>query len=552
MCIEFITDALFTYPIKGDAVMRTLMKNGKIFIEKGVFQQAVIIEDGWITAVGSNNEMSKFNTDITCDLDGKTVLPGFNDSHLHMMMTGEAMSTCNLSGARSIDDIIQLGKAFLDKHPTTKILKGRGWNQDYFKVNQRRLLTRHDLDKICTDIPIVFTRACSHVAACNTKSIEALNINHLSTVDGGTIGIGNDGLPNGIFQENAITLLNSLSGNKTKQELENEFNKANEYALSVGITSVQSCDVLKTNFDNTFSAIHSIYSNTKKLVRYRHQFNFQRIKEFEAYLEGEFITGQYDDQFLSRGCLKLFKDGSLGGRSAYMLSEYNDDPKNRGIEVLSDDQFQTLCDLATKNNIQIVTHAIGDAAVESVINAYEKTMKDNKNPLRHTIIHFQITNSNQLTRASELKIPIIYQPIFLDYDHKIVESRVGVDLANTSYAFNTMYMSDSSVSFSSDSPIEDCNPMLGIYCAVTRMGLDGTPKEGFNPKEKMGIEEAVDAYTYKSAYNEFKENTKGKLKPGYVADLIILDQDIFSIEADMIKDIKVSKTMINGEFVYER
>jgi predicted amidohydrolase YtcJ len=538
--------------IKGEDIVRTILKNGKIFIEKGNFQEALLIEDGKIVAFGSNKDSDTYSADSIIDLKGRTVLPGFNDSHLHMMRTGESMNVCDLSHAQSIDEVVSLGKEFLKNHPQTTVLSGRGWNQDYFKEPQKRLLTRYDLDKISTEIPIVFTRACFHLATGNTKALKVLGIDSLTQVEGGTIEIGNDGSPNGIFNENATTLLDSVKDQKSSKDLENDYLKAVDYALSVGITSVQSCDILRNNYDDVFKAIHSIYNNKKTKLRYRHQFNFQRIDEFEAYLNGEYKTGDYDDYFVSRGCLKLFKDGSLGARTAYMINEDHDDPGNRGIEVLSDSQFYELCDLASKNNIQVVTHAIGDAAIESVMDAYEKTMNGKDNPLRHSIIHFQITSAAQLKRAAKLKIPIIYQPVFLNYDLKIVNSRVGFELADSSYAFNSMYHSDSSISFSSDSPIEDCNPFLSIYCAVTRMDFDGNPKQGFNPKEKMSVEDAIDAYTFGSSYNEFKEDTKGKLKPGYVADLIVLDQDIFSVEPTRIKDTQVIMNMIDGEIVYKK
>ena len=146
----------------------------------------------------------------------------------------------------------------------------------------------------------------------------------------------------------------------------------------------------------------------------------------------------------------------------------------------------------------------------------------------------------------------MYQPIFLDYDIKIAESRVGKELASSSYAFNTLYKLGAPISLGTDAPVEDCNPFPNIYCAVTRKGLDGKPEGGFYPEEKMEVEDVIDAYTIGSAYNEFKEDFKGRLKPGYVADLIVLDRDIFTIDEKEIKDIKVHKTMVNGDFLYEK
>jgi len=242
----------------------------------------------------------------------------------------------------------------------------------------------------------------------------------------------------------------------------------------------------------------------------------------------------------------------LGARTAYLSREYEDAPGTKGVEALSDQLLQAFCDLASGYGIQVLVHAIGDGAAESVINAFEKTMKDGQNPLRHGIVHCQITNEEQLKRIAKLDISVFYQPIFLDYDIQIAEARVGRELAGTSYAFNTLNKLGASISFGTDSPVEDCNPFPNIYCAVTRQRMDGTPEGGFFPGERMSVEDAIDAYTIGSAYNEFKEGFKGRLKPGYAADLIVLGRDIFTTAENEIKDIKVEKTMVGGEFVYEK
>lgn len=534
--------------------MRTILRNGKIYVEKNNFKEAILIEDGIIKLVGSNEELAHYSADKIIDLEGKTVLPGFNDSHLHISGIGALMNTCNLTQAKSIDDIIQLGRNFLKNKPNLKALHGRGWNQDYFTTGERRLITRFDLDKISTEIPIVFDRVCGHVSVGNTKALEILGIDENTSVDGGTIELGEDGKPNGIFTENAVRLIQSVIPKKDDLQKEEEFLKACNYALSLGITSVQSCDIMDTESRCMYKIIHNIYDNKKTKLRYSHQFNYQDIADFRNYLETEHLEGKYDEKFLSKGALKLFKDGSLGARTALMLEDYKDAPGTKGVEALTDEQLQALVELATEHGIRVVTHAIGDGAVESVIRAYERTIKNGRNKdnrLRHGIVHCQISNRDQLNRIAKLNIPVMYQPIFLDYDIQIVEARVGKELASTSYAFNTLYKLGAPVSLGTDAPVEDCNPFPNIYCAITRQRLNGNPEGGFNPKEKMELEDAIDAYTIGSAYNEFKEDFKGRLKPGFVADLIVLDKDIFSVNENEIKNIKVEKTMIDGKFVYE-
>jgi len=532
--------------------MITILNNGKIYIEKNNFAQAILIENGVIKQVGTNEEILKYNADNIIDLQGKTVLPGFNDSHLHISMVGDAMRSCDLTSAKSIDDVIKIGRKFIEDNPGITVLYGRGWNQDSFVTGEKRLLNRFDLDKISTEIPIVFDRVCIHVAVGNTKAIEILGVDENTIVDGGVIELGDDNKPNGVFNENATGLIRQAIPKKSDKDIEKEFLLGVNYALSVGITSVQSCDIMSKEFNRMFNIINNIYANKKTKLRYSYQYNFQDINDFKTYLQTEHKTDVYDEKFLSKGCLKLFKDGSLGARTALMLNDYKDAPGVRGVSALSDEQLQDLCDLATQNNIKVITHAIGDGAVESVINTYEKTMKDGRNLLRHGIVHCQITSIKQLEKIAKLNIPVMYQPIFLDYDIQIVRDRVGDELAATSYAFNTLYKMGAPVSLGTDAPVENCNPFPNIYCAVTRQRMNGNPEGVLYPNEIMELEDVIDAYTYGSAFNEFKEDFKGRLKPGYVADLIVLDKDIFTINKNDIKNITVEKTMIDGEFVYQK
>ena len=186
------------------------------------------------------------------------------------------------------------------------------------------------------------------------------------------------------------------------------------------------------------------------------------------------------------------------------------------------------------------------------MKTYEKLIKNGKNPLRHALIHCQITNKAMLENIAKNNVLVMYQPIFLDYDMHIVESRCGKELASTSYAFNTLDKLGGKISYGTDCPVEGCNPFLNIYCAVTRKDLKGNPEGGFYPEECVDIYTAVDAYTEGSAYAEFMENKKGRIKEGFYADMVILDKDIFTIDPIEIKDIKVLLTMVGGKVVYEK
>ena len=234
-----------------------------------------------------------------------------------------------------------------------------------------------------------------------------------------------------------------------------------------------------------------------------------------------------------------------------MSTGYNDAPDETGVDALDDDKLYELCKLAHENNIRVLIHAIGDKAIQSVIDVYEKLIDDKENTLRHGIVHNQITTKAQLEKIAELGLTVMYQPIFLLSDIAIINDRVGDELEKTSYAFNSLYQMGAPVSLSTDAPVEDCNPFENIYVAVNRMRFDFTPKGGYFKEECMSVSDAIDAYTIKSAYLEGKEDFKGRLKPGFVADMVILDRDIFTIDKTEIKDIKVVETIVGGNTVYK-
>ena len=233
-----------------------------------------------------------------------------------------------------------------------------------------------------------------------------------------------------------------------------------------------------------------------------------------------------------------------------MCHEYLDDPGNTGVDVTPSDVMEQYCALADKAGMQVVTHVIGDRAAEEVVQVYEKFIKNGTNPNRHGLIHFQISSRPLVERVVKDHIVVFYQPIFLDYDMHILLSRCGEELSSTSYAFRTVEDLGGHVGYGTDSPVEDCNPFPNLYSAVTRKDKKGWPEGGFFPQECVDVYRAVDAYTSGSAYMEFRENSKGRLKPGFAADLTVLDTDIFSCDPMEIRNIRPVLTMTAGNITY--
>ena len=538
---------------------RLALKNGKIYVERGVFAQAVLMENGRVTAVGSNEDIAALAGDArVIDCGGRTVIPGLNDSHLHLIQIGTRLSRAEIAGSSSIDDMVQRVKAFMAAHPQAcaRGLAATGWNQDLFR-DEKRMPNRYDLDRISTDIPIVLRRVCGHVATANSRALELLGMSQKpGRVEGGTIELDENGVPNGIFTEAAAGLPDSVLPQADLKDARRDFLTGAQYALSHGITSVQSNDAGNSSYprDAVIDMISTLYQENGCPLRYRFQISFDSPEDLQQFID----AGGYarslgaDPDMLAFGPVKLFKDGSLGGRTGTMRQGYLDDPGNFGVETTTDGDMDAFCRIADQNGLQVVTHVIGDKAIGDVTGNYERVLRDGQNPLRHALVHCQITDRPMLERIVRDHIPVMYQPIFLDYDMHAVISRCGEALSSTSYAFKTVEALGGWVSYGTDSPVEDCNPFPNIYSAVTRKDKNGWPEGGFFPEECVDVARAVDAYTLGSAYNEFRERDKGRIKPGFLADMVVLDTDIFTCDPMEIRNILPVMTIVGGRIAWEK
>lgn len=535
--------------------MRKLLTGGKFYLERETFAEAVLIEDDRIIAVGSDASLKDESYDEMVDLSGKTILPGLNDSHCHISCVGAAYLQVDLSACQSIEEIITITKTFIEENPelSQNGIRTMGWNQDLFTSGEKRILNVHDVDRISTDIPIILERVCGHICAVNSKALEMKNVTKDTPAPrGGTIELDENGQPNGILTENAVQWIEEIIPNYTTEQKVSFMSKALNYAASVGLTSVQSNDIAAPNTYGDFDSIRTIYENNLTKVRFRHQMCAYSAEEMDHIVHVEALEPIYEKGYLTLGPIKMFKDGSLGAKTAMMRDGYLDEPDNHGVCALDYDLQVELVKLASERGLQVVTHVIGDQAIAETVAAYQEGFVNGRNELRHGLIHCQITDHELLKKIADKDIAVFFQPIFLDYDMTILEDRVEKALAETSYAFKTLDDLGAPIGYGTDAPVEDLNPFPTIYAAVTRKNQNGEPKGGFYPQECVDIYTAIDAYTIGSSYLEFMENDKGRIAPGFLADFTVLDEDIFTIPSDEIKDIKPRMTIIGGEVAYKR
>ncbi|MEG0307854.1 MAG: amidohydrolase [Clostridium sp.] len=528
--------------------MNTLFFNGKIASLdcNNNFYQAIGIKDNKINFLGTDLEALELKNsyDEIIDLNKKTLLPGFNDSHMHLLNYGYTLEKMDLTKLNSIDEIITSGKNFIDNRPSGELncLLGRGWNQDRLKEN--RFVTLEDLDKISTDIPVIFTRVCGHIAICNTKALSYLNIKDIK--DNPNIDI-----KKGVFKEYAISIINGIIPPPSIESMKNMIINTCKELLTYGITSVQTDDfdaMPNKSFKNVLIAYNELIKEDKLPVRIYEQCLFETKENFKDFINLGYKTGD-GDNFFKIGPLKLLLDGALGGRTASLRKPYTDDPTNCGISIYNQEELDNYIKVAHDNGFQTAAHAIGDNAMDLYLNALEKLGVALKEQ-RHGIVHCQITSKDIMERMKNLDIMAYIQPIFLDYDMHIVEDRVG-ERAKESYAFKTMEDLGIKLSIGSDAPVVHFNPFENIYSAVCRKDLSKYPENGFMPLEKLSLESALKMFTIDSAYCSFEENIKGSLELGKLADLVVLDRDIFTIPEDEIKDIHAEITMVDGKIVYQ-
>lgn len=531
-----------------------VMFNGNIITldDKQPQVQAVAIADGRFVAVGSNEEILALqgaDTELT-DLGGQTVIPGLADSHMHLANLGASMETVDLSSARSQSDLTRLGQAFLTQHPDLTWVAGWGWNHDKFADGA--MPSRIDLDLITTDIPILFSRTCGHIAVANTRALELANLGqNPEQPAGGQIDLDTTGMPTGILRESAIGLVRRLAPKATLADHKRALATAAQHVASLGLTSVHSDD-LAGHFEEMLQVYHELVQEDRLPIRVSLQIRLYSPEQVDEFLR---VSQRFDfpPHTVEYGPVKVMTDGSLGGRTAALNAPYTDDPTTCGVEVLSQETVTQILGRAHAAGMQMSGHAIGDRAMEMLLHAFETALAEKPQPdARPRIIHAQLTTPQILKRCQELGVVCDIQPGFLGTDMHIVERRIGAERMQTTYAWRTMRELGIPTAGGSDCPVETCDPLVGMQQAVTRQDMDGFPAGGWLPEEKLSMQEALELFTLGPAYCSFNEDILGSITVGKLADCVVLDRDPRTVAPEQLSSIKVQATYVGGRRRYAR
>ena len=394
--------------------MKTAFFNGLVYTGTLPLAQAFLVEDSIFVAVGSDAEILALDCDEKIDLQGSFVCAGFNDSHMHLLNLGQALSAAPLNRhTYSLEDMISCLKQMTPGRGGW--ILGRGWNQDYF-TDVSRMPNRWDLDRVSTEFPVCAVRACGHALCINSKALELLGIAADTQQPGGGQIVMENGQPNGIFFDNAMDLVYGAIPNPDKEEIKNMIRAACRMLNSYGITSCQSDDfcVFQTlPWSVIHEAYHELEESGELTVRVYEQANFTALPALQEYVEAGNTTGTGSALFRV-GPLKMLGDGALGARTAYLSHPYADDSGTRGLSVFTPDAFDSLIGYANGNGMQVAVHCIGDACLDLVLNSIEKALAANpRKDHRHGIVHCQITRPDQLERICQNNLHVYAQTIFL-------------------------------------------------------------------------------------------------------------------------------------------
>lgn len=505
--------------------------------------KSLLIQDGTIRQLDLEKaDISGLSAENVIDLNGRTVLPGLIDSHLHLRKFALNLQRIDCQTQTKADCLERVQLLASEKNPGEWIL-GHGWNQNIWDTGYGN---SSELDLAAPNHPVYLTAKSLHASWANSKALELAGIDH-KTIDppGGTIGRDGDGQPTGILYESAVRLVEDILPIPGTAESAEAIKKAQLELWKMGLTGVH-------DFDRRicFSALQLLEREGKLGLRVLKSIPVEALDDI---LEIGLTTG-FGSEWLWIGGVKIFADGALGPQTAAMLEPYEGSENQYGMLLLTESEIEQLGRKAVEGGLSLAVHAIGDRANREVLNALESIRKLEfalgNYPLPHRIEHVQCLAPEDTGRLGELDIIASMQPIHATSDMEMADKFWG-ERTVFSYAPETQLNAGAQVIFGSDAPVESPNPFLGIHAAVTRQTTAGDPgPTGWHPEQRLTLQESLLAYTKNPARAAQRANTQGVIQPGAWADLIVLDQNPFNVEPESLAEIKPSAAMVGGKWVF--
>ena len=500
------------------------------------FTGILIGDDGKVKRL-LHGEMLKLRDATVVDAGGRTVLPGLIDAHGHVMALGFSALQLDLTGTKSLAELQQRLKDHAAANPDARWILGRGWNQELWP--DKRFPTAADIDAVVSDRPVWLGRVDGHAAIANTAAVQAAGYSlNTQAPAGGRI-------ENGLFVDAAMSLIESKIPAPSPADQDAALAKAQEQMLAVGLTAAADMGTLP----DEWAAMNRAGANGT--LRARILGYAGGIPSMRAMNGGKPSDWLYGDR-LHLGGVKLYADGALGSRGAFLKQPYADQPDTRGLSLISDQELGKQSLEAASNGFQLAIHAIGDAGNAQVISNYEKLGQSCKSDCRWRIEHVQIIDPADIPRLNPAGIIASMQPVHQTSDRLMAEKRLDPPRLAGAYAWQTIARAGVPLAFGSDFPVESPNPFPGLAAAVSRQDMNGQPPGGWLPKERVSFEQALHGFTRGAAYAGFAEERIGSLDVGKWADFIIVDRDVSSVDPQSLGRTQVLETWVAGKKVWER
>lgn len=500
--------------------------------------QAFAIRNNRFVAVGSSSSiLSSYQSEQVVDLEGKSIFPGFIDAHAHFYRYGMGLQVADLLGAESEEELIQRVKDHHDRNPDVAWILGKGWDQNLWEGKE--FPTKYALDSLFPDTPVLLTRIDGHAALVNQKALNLGGITASTTMTGGKV-ILEDGKPTGVLIDNAIKLVSAKVPDASEEESRNALLGAQENCFAVGLTTVVDAGLER----GIIELIQKMQEENSLKMRM-----YAMVNPSEENMTHYFATGPYQDDKLTVKSFKIYGDGALGSRGAALLRPYHDHSDNYGFLLKDPEEFDKLAKLMYENDFQMNTHCIGDSANRTLLDIYAKYLKG-KNDLRWRIEHAQIVSKEDMPKFAQYSIIPSVQPTHATSDMYWAAQRLGPFRIKTAYAYKDLLDQNDMLALGSDFPVEHINPLYGFHSAVARKDANNWPENGFQPENRITRVEALKGMTIWAAYANFEEKLKGSIEPGKLADFVVLENDIMTVDRKDIRNIKVKSTYIGGEKVY--
>ncbi len=509
--------------------------------------RALAARDGRLVFVGDDAGALALRGEGTrvLDLGGATVLPGLIDAHAHLLGLGKTLQSLDLVGTTSVEQVGDRVREACERAAPGAWIYGRGWDQNDWP--DARFPTADELPD-CGDHPVYLARIDGHAYWVNRLALERAGIEAgTRDPDGGRIERDSSGAPTGVLIDRAADLVRAAVPEPSPQTLRDRALLAQEACLRVGLTGVVDAGVDREGLN----AYHALANEGQLRIRVSAMLDDEDGELVDAYLSQPPLVGLYDDH-LSLRAIKLYADGALGSRGAALLAPYSDDPENHGWLVSGPDYLEEMTRKALSAGWQVATHAIGDRANRTVLDAYERALAGVPGgDYRLRIEHAQVLAPEDIPRFVSLGVIPSMQPTHATSDMPWAGARLGPDRLAGAYAWRSLLNTGVRLPLGSDFPVESPAPLWGIYAAVTRQDHAGQPVGGWLPGQRLTLTEAVRGFTLDAAYSTFDEGLKGSLEEGKLADLVVLSADPFTVAPAEILEIEVRMTVVGGEVVYE-